>query len=110
MSAITNHLSNARPKGNKAKGKWDPLPAVSAAFLPGRIFAQVSAIKYKDNFILKGGLFIYTLINFENRAAINVEFLICGISNDMKRMDEKSKDRKDRAVRSFCMIRIYSFL
>ena len=38
--------------------------------------------------ILKGGLFIYTLTNFESRATIDVDFMLRGLSNDMVRMDE----------------------
>lgn len=32
--------------------------------------------------VLKGGLFIYTLTNFESRATIDVDFLLRGYSND----------------------------
>nr|WP_305145581.1 nucleotidyl transferase AbiEii/AbiGii toxin family protein [Phascolarctobacterium faecium] len=44
--------------------------------------------KYADNFILKGGLFIYTLTNFESRATVDVDFLMRGLNNDLARMDE----------------------
>ncbi len=37
-----------------------------------------------DNFlILKGGLFIYTLTNFESRATIDVDFLLAGYENSI---------------------------
>ncbi len=38
--------------------------------------------------MLKGGFFIYTLTNFESRATVDVDFLMCGLNNDMARMDE----------------------
>jgi predicted nucleotidyltransferase component of viral defense system len=50
--------------------------------------ADVAASKYADNFILKGGLFIYTLTNFESRATVDVDFLMRGLNNDLARMDE----------------------
>ena len=37
--------------------------------------------KYTDNLILKGGLFIYTLTNFESRATVDVDFLLRHKSN-----------------------------
>ena len=36
---------------------------------------------------LKGGLFIYTLTNFESRATVDVDFLMRGLNNDLARMD-----------------------
>ena len=44
--------------------------------------------KYAENFVLKGGLFIYTLTNFESRATVDVDFLMRGLNNDLARMDE----------------------
>ena len=38
--------------------------------------------------MLKGGLFIYTLTNFESRATVDVDFLMRGLNNDLARMDE----------------------
>ena len=57
-------------------------------FFQEEFLRKLAASEYKDNFILKGDLFIYTLTNFESRATVDVDFLIRGISNDMKRMDE----------------------
>lgn len=59
-----------------------------AAFLPRGISTQTSGSKYAENFVLKGGLFIYTLTNFESRATVDVDFLMRGLSNDLARMDE----------------------
>ena len=38
---------------------------------------------YDEFLILKGGLFIYTLTNFESRAIIDVDFLLSGYSNSI---------------------------
>ena len=45
---------------------------------------KLSKSGYKDNLILKGGLFIYTLTNFESRATIDVDFLLRGFSNSIE--------------------------
>ena len=45
---------------------------------------KLSKSGYEDNLILKGGLFIYTLTNFESRATIDVDFLLRGFSNSIE--------------------------
>ena len=45
---------------------------------------KLSKSDYEDNLILKGGLFIYTLTNFESRATIDVDFLLRGFPNSIK--------------------------
>jgi len=37
--------------------------------------------KYAENLILKGGLFVYSLTNFESRATVDVDFLLRNIPN-----------------------------
>ena len=73
---------------NKAKACGISYQQCLQLFFQEEFLRKLAASKYKDNFILKGGLFIYTLTNFESRATVDVDFLIRGISNDMKRMDE----------------------
>lgn len=45
---------------------------------------KLSKSGYEDNLILKGGLFIYTLTNFESRATIDIDFLLRSVSNSLK--------------------------
>ena len=45
---------------------------------------KLSKSGYEDNLVLKGGLFIYTLTNFESRATIEVDFMLRGLSNSME--------------------------
>ena len=59
-----------------------------STLLPGGVPRRLAGSKYADNFILKGGLFIYTLTNFESRATVDVDFLMRGLNNDLARMDE----------------------
>ena len=73
---------------NKAKADGISYQQCLQLFFQEEFLRKLSASKYKDNLILKGGLFIYTLTNFESRATIDVDFMLRGLSNDMVRMDE----------------------
>ncbi len=73
---------------NKAKASAISYQQCLQLFFQEEFLRKLAASRYKDNFILKGGLFIYTLTNFESRATVDVDFLMRGISNDMQRMDE----------------------
>jgi hypothetical protein len=45
-------------------------------FVQEEFLRKLSKSRYVKNLILKGGLFIYTLTNFESRATIDVDFLL----------------------------------
>lgn len=48
--------------------------------------------KYVDNLILKGGLFIYTLTNFESRATIDIDFLLRQLPSSVDEVKEVIED------------------
>ena len=73
---------------NKAKESGMSYQQCLQLFFQEEFLRRLAASPYKNNFILKGGLFIYTLTNFESRATVDVDFLLRGLSNDMARMDE----------------------
>lgn len=73
---------------NKAKESEISYQQCLQLFFQEEFLRKLSASPYKDNLILKGGLFIYTLTNFESRATVDVDFMLRGLSNDMSRMDE----------------------
>lgn len=73
---------------NKAKASGISYQQCLQLFLQEEFLRKLSSSKYKNNLILKGGLFIYTLTNFESRATVDVDFMLRGLSNDMARMDE----------------------
>ena len=73
---------------NKAKASGISYQQCLQLFFQEEFLRRLAASPYKDNFILKGGLFLYTLTNFESRATVDVDFLLRGLSNDMARMDE----------------------
>lgn len=61
---------------NKAKSSGKPLQLYMQLFCQEEFLRRISLSKYADNLVLKGGLFIYTLSNFESRATIDVDFLL----------------------------------
>ena len=73
---------------NKAKASGISYQQCLQLFFQEEFLRRLAASKYAENFVLKGGLFIYTLTNFESRATVDVDFLMRGLNNDLARMDE----------------------
>lgn len=69
---------------NKAKASGISYQQCLQLFMQEEFLRKLSQSGYKDFLILKGGLFIYTLTNFESRATIDVDFLLQGASNSMQ--------------------------
>ena len=60
----------------KSKKTGKPLQLYLQLFCQEEFLRRLSFSNYAENLILKGGLFIYTLTNFESRATIDVDFLM----------------------------------
>lgn len=73
---------------NKAKSSGISYQQCLQLFFQEEFLRRLAYSKYTENFVLKGGLFIYTLTNFESRATVDVDFLMRGFNNDLARMDE----------------------
>lgn len=73
---------------NKAKISGISYQQCLQLFFQEEFLRKLSISEYADNFILKGGLFIYTLTNFESRATVDVDFLMRGLKNDLSHMDK----------------------
>ena len=77
---------------NKAKASGISYQQCLQLFFQEEFLRRLSKSQYNENLILKGGLLIYTLTNFESRATIDVDFLLRHWSNtidDVKRMIEE---------------------
>ena len=68
---------------NKAKASGISYQQCLQLFVQEEFLRKLSKSGYEDNLILKGGLFIYTLTNFERRATIDVDFLLRAASNSL---------------------------
>ncbi len=77
---------------NKAKSSDISYQQCLQLFMQEEFLRKLSKSGYDDFLILKGGLFIYTLTNFESRATIDVDFLLHGFSSsveDVKNLIDK---------------------
>ena len=77
---------------NKAKSSGISYQQCLQLFFQEEFLRRLSKSAYVFNLVLKGGLFIYTLTNFESRATIDVDFLLRQQSNaviDVKTMIEE---------------------
>ncbi|MCM1212661.1 MAG: nucleotidyl transferase AbiEii/AbiGii toxin family protein [Blautia sp.] len=68
---------------NKARASGISYQQCLQLFMQEEFLRKLSKSEYHDFLILKGGLFIYTLTNFESRATIDVDFLLRGYSNSI---------------------------
>lgn len=69
---------------NKAKASGISYQQCLQLFMQEEFLRKLSKSGHEDNLILKGGLFIYTLTNFDSRATIDVDFLLQAASNSIE--------------------------
>lgn len=59
-----------------------------AAFCQEEFLRRVEKSVYTENLVLKGGLFLYSLTNFDSRVTVDVDFLIRHEPNTPERLQE----------------------
>lgn len=69
---------------NKAKSAGISYQQCLQLFVQEEFLRKLSKSGYDDHLVLKDGLFIYTLTNFEGRTTVNVDFLLRHFSNSME--------------------------
>ena len=57
-------------------------------FFQEEFLRRLAKSPYANNFILKGGLFIYTLTYFQSRATVDIDFLLQYLSNEASQVDK----------------------
>lgn len=77
---------------NKAKASGISYQQCLQLFMQEEFLRKLSKSGYDDCLVLKGGLFIYTLTNFESRATIDVDFLLRNFSNSIEDVKELVED------------------
>ena len=79
---------------NKAKQANISYQQCLQLFFQEEFLRRLAKSPYVNNFILKGGLFIYTLLkqvelsNFQSRATVDIDFLLQHLSNEKNRINE----------------------
>lgn len=66
---------------NKAKESGRSYQLCLQLFCQEEFLRRLEKSKYVDNLVLKGGLFIYSLTEFDSRVTVDVDFLLKRISN-----------------------------
>lgn len=73
---------------NKAKAANINYQQILRLFFQEEFLRRLSKSAYAENFILKGGLFIYTLTNFQSRSTVDIDFMLRRIDNNPERLDK----------------------
>jgi len=73
---------------NKAKTANINYQQILRLFFQEEFLRRLSKSKYADNFILKGGLFIYALTNFKSRSTVDIDFMLRRIDNSPEQIDK----------------------
>ena len=87
---------------NKAKAAGISYQQCLQLFMQEEFLRKLSRSGLKEFLVLKGGLFIYTLTNFESRATIDVDFLLRDMSNSINvvetLIDEILKSQQEMTI------------
>ena len=68
---------------NKAKETGRSNQLCMQLFCQEEFLRRLEKSKYADNFVLKGGLFLYTLTEFDSRVTVDVDFMLRKIPNHL---------------------------
>ncbi len=78
---------------NIAKEKQLKPQEVLQMFLFERILERLSLSRYQDNFILKGGLLISSMIGVEGRSTLDMDTTVRGIPMEEEAIQEIGRSR-----------------
>lgn len=73
---------------NKAKETGRSNQLCMQLFCQEEFLRRLEKSKYADNFVLKGGLLLYTLTEFDSRVTVDVDFMLRKIPNTPDRLRE----------------------
>lgn len=71
---------------NKAKESGRSYQLCLQLFCQEEFLRRVEKSKYAENFVLKGGLFLYSITNFDSRVTADVDFLLRSMPNTPERL------------------------
>lgn len=77
---------------NKAKETGRSNQLCIQLFCQEEFLRRLEKSKYADNFVLKGGLFLYTITEFDSRVTVDVDFLLRKIPNTPEKLREVIND------------------
>jgi predicted nucleotidyltransferase component of viral defense system len=80
---------------NSAREKGISYQQCLQLFFQEEFLRKLAMSKYVDSLVLKGGLFIYTLTDFQSRATIDVDFLLRQHSNSIEEVEKMVQEILD---------------
>ena len=83
--AVKNQAASALARlKNQAKTEGINYQVCLQLFFQEEFLRRLSHTEYKENLVLKGGMFIYTLTAFDSRPTRDMDFLMRSLSNDLE--------------------------
>lgn len=73
---------------NKAKESGRSNQLCMQLFCQEEFLRRLEKSKYAENFVLKGGLFLYTITEFDSRVTVDVDFMLRKIPNTPEKLRE----------------------
>ena len=77
---------------NQSKEEGIPFQMVLQLFAQEEFLRKLSLSQYADNLILKGGVFIYTLTEFDSRPTRDIDFLIKNLHGSLENIEQTMRD------------------
>ena len=77
---------------NQSKEEGIPFQMVLQLFVQEEFLRKLSLSQYADNLILKGGMFIYTLTEFDSRPTRDIDFLIKNLHGSLENIEQTMRD------------------
>ena len=81
---------------NQSKEEGIPFQMVLQLFAQEEFLRKLSLSQYADNLILKGGMFIYTLTEFDSRPTRDIDFLIKNLHGSLENIEHIMRDMSDK--------------
>ena len=83
---IKNSMSLKAKINNIAKEEKVAPQAIMQTYMLERLLERISVSKYKNNFILKGGMLISSIIGIDNRSTMDMDTTIKGFKLDKENL------------------------
>ena len=77
---------------NQSKEEGIPFQMVLQLFAQEEFLRKLSLSRYADSLILKGGMFIYTLTEFDSRPTRDIDFLIKNTHGNLENIEQNMRD------------------
>lgn len=77
---------------NQSKEEGIPFQMVLQLFAQEEFLRKLSMSEYADNLILKGGMFIYTLTEFDSRPTRDIDFMIRNLQGSLENIEQTMRN------------------